>query len=104
MPRWTETHEDQVAIAKIGQEMPLGGLVEVTLTDGQELEGVLLRSNAGNNAGQGGWQYYGECEVQSKTGQRWVIDYLDIKSVKNIWSPEKAEEYENLGLIKIQRE
>lgn len=101
MPRWTETHQDQVRIARIGQEIPIGGIVEITLIDGRRIEGVLQRTNMGNNAGQGGWQYYGECEIQSKDRQRWVIDYLDIESARNVWSEQKAEEYEGLGLIKI---
>jgi hypothetical protein len=90
-----------VRIARINQEMPIGGIVEITLTDGKIIEGILRRNNVGNNAGQGGWQYYGECEIETKDNQRWVIDYLDIESARNAWSDEKAREYENLGLIKI---
>jgi len=101
MARWTESNQDQIQIAKVSQEMPIGGLVEITLLNGEKFEGVLQRSNLGNNAGQGGWQYYGECEIQTKDHQRWVIDFLDIESAQNIWSDEKAKEYKGLGLIKI---
>ena len=101
MPRWTETYQDQVRIARVGKEMPIGGLVEITLIDGSRIEGVLHRTNMGNNAGQGGWQYYGECEIQTKDGQRWVVDFLDIETARNVWSEDKAREYENLGIIKI---
>lgn len=101
MPRWTETYQDQVRIAKISRDMPIGGLVEITLESKRCIEGVLHRSHSGNNAGRDGWQYYGECEVQTKEGQRWVIDFLDIESVRSIWSEEKAQEYEGLGLITI---
>lgn len=101
MPRWTEIRQDQVRIAKISQEMLIGGIVEITLIDNRMFEGVLQRINMGNNAGQGGWQYYGECEIQTKDRQRWVIDFLDIKIARSVWGEEKAKEYENLGLIEI---
>lgn len=104
MPRWTTTLQEQVRIAEVSRDLPIGGLVEIELIDGGRLEGVLHRSNVGNNAGTGGWQYYGECEVQSKGGQRWVVDFLDIASVRNAWSEQLAAEYEELGLIEIQRQ
>ncbi|MCC8988783.1 MAG: hypothetical protein LM523_13920 [Candidatus Contendobacter sp.] len=70
------------------------------LKDGTAVEGVLRRTNCGNNAGQGSWKYYGECEIEDPNKQRWVIDYLDIESVSNLWKARSAE-YERLGLITI---
>ena len=56
MPRWTQTHDDQIHLSRISQDMPVGGIVEITLTDGTCIEGVLHRSNIGNNPGRNGWQ------------------------------------------------
>lgn len=101
MARWTESFTDQQHLAKIVEQMPIGGIALLTLSDGTIIEGVLRRVNIGNNAGRGGWSYYGECEIETRNNQRWVIDYLDVKSAVNIWSDTKAEEYERLGLITI---
>ncbi|MFI8978882.1 hypothetical protein [Ectopseudomonas khazarica] len=104
MARWTQTIQDQQHIAKVNEQMPIGGIAVITLLDGTRVEGVLRRMNAGNNAGRGGWSYYGECEVEDKSRQRWVIDYLDIKSAERIWNENIAAEYEELGLITIVRQ
>jgi len=101
MARWTESFADQKQIATVSQQMPVGGIVKLVLADGTAVEGVLRRMNVGNNAGQGGWRYYGECEIETKDRQRWVIDYLDVKSAANAWSDATATEYERLGLIAI---
>lgn len=103
MARWTKTTQDQEHISEINKQMPIGGVAIITLLDGRRIEGVLRRMNSGNNAGHGGWSYYGECEIEDKNKQRWVIDYLDIRSAQKIWSDEIAAEYERLGLITIVR-
>ena len=89
MPRWTETYQDQIQISKIAQEMPIGGIVSITLKGGRNIEGVLRRSNVGNNAGEGGWKYYGECEIETLDKQRYIIDYLDIESAIDVSSENK---------------
>lgn len=99
MARWTETPSDQKQISTISQQMLVGGIVKIVLIDGTVVEGVLRRINIGNNAGRGGWRYYGECELETKDHSRWVIDYLDIKSAANAWNESTAAEYERLGLI-----
>jgi hypothetical protein len=86
MARWTETPQDVRRLSEISRQMPIGGNVAITLLDGRVLDGLLIRYNAGNNAGQGGWRFcgwrfYGECEIEAESRQRWVIDFLDIKSV-----------------------
>ncbi|WP_421174633.1 hypothetical protein [Aeromonas enteropelogenes] len=101
MARWTVTFDDQKHIATIGQQIPIGGIARIMLKDGTTIEGVLRRLNVGNNAGRGGWQYYGECEIETKDRSRWVVDYLDINSATSFWNEEVAAEYEQLGLITI---
>lgn len=101
MARWTETQSDQRRISEISQQMPIGGIVAITLIDGTTVEGVLRRVNVGNNAGRGGWCYYGECEIETKDFRRWVIDYLDIQTAASAWNDANAAEYERLGLISI---
>jgi hypothetical protein len=101
MARWTENFADQQHIATISSQIPIGGIARIVLNDGTVIEGVLRRENAGNNAGRGGWQYYGECEIETKDRSRWVIDFLDIKSASNLWNDTIAAEYERLGLITI---
>ena len=103
MARWTESVSDQRQVAVISQQMPVGFIVKITLCDGNVIEGVLRRVSAGNNAGRGGWKYYGECEIEMKDRKRWVIDYLDIQSVVSISNDQVSLEYEQLGLITMLR-
>jgi len=102
MARWTESARDERHLAEIQQQLPIGGIVELELSDGTPLEGVLRHENLGNNGGDGGWRYYGECEVD-RDGQRYVVDLLDCNSARSVWSEEKAREYEDLGLIERHR-
>lgn len=101
MARWTETAADQKHMARIASEIPIGGITRIVLNDGTVIEGVLRRMNVGNNAGRGGWQYYGECEIETKDNSLSVVDYLDIKSASRMWNETIAAEYERLGLITI---
>lgn len=100
MPRFTRTIQDQKHLSTIAQTIQPFGIIEITLIDGQVFEGVIRRSSLGNNAGKGGWQYYGEVEIETLQGQRVVIDYLDIQSTKDVWSS-KSKNYEDAGLISI---
>lgn len=83
--------------------MPIGGLVRLELGGGRSVEGVLRRTQGGNNAGQGGWQYYGECEIETKDRSRWVIDYLDIEFAASSWTEANIKEYEDLGQISVRK-
>lgn len=103
MARWTETFADQNHMATISQQIPVGDITRIVLNDGTVIEGVFRRMNVGNNAGQGGWKYCGECEVETKDHARLVLDYLDIKSASSMWNDATADEYEHLGLITIVR-
>lgn len=100
MARWTETHSDLVRIATAQKEIPISGIVSMRLTDGSTIEGVIRRMNFGNNAGRGGWRYYGEYELESIDGNRWVVDVLDIESALNVWQ-NRSTAYEAAGLITI---
>ena len=99
MARWTETFADQNHMVTISQHIPVGDIVRIVLNDGTVIEGVFRRMNIENNAGQGGWKYCGECEIETKDHSRFVLDYLDIKSATSVWSDPIAAEYEHLGLI-----
>lgn len=101
MARWTNTYKDTIHLTTISEQMPIAGIVRLELLNGIILEGVIRRLHLGNNAGEGGWKYYGECELEDVNKQRYVVDYLDIMNAKNIWTDEKAKEYEALGLITI---
>ena len=100
MARWTETHADMVRIAAAPREIPMFGIVSMHLSDGSSIEGVIRRINFGNNAGRGGWRYYGEYELESIDGTRWVIDVLDIESAHSVWESRHAD-YEAAGRISI---
>lgn len=102
MARWTETHADLVHIASALKEIPISGIVSMRLSDGSSIEGVIRRMNFGNNAGRGGWRYYGEYELESIDGARWVIDVLDIESACEVWESRHAD-YEAAGRISIIR-
>lgn len=69
--------------------------------EGLTLEGVLRNISVGNNAGQGGWQYYGECQIDDKAGTRHILDYLDIDDVIALNDTHTLDQYERLGLIQI---
>ena len=102
MARWTETHADLVRIASALKEIPVSGIVSMRLSDGSSIEGVIRLMNFGNNAGRGGWRYYGEYELESIDGARWVIDVLDIESACDMWKSRHAD-YEAAGRINIIR-
>ena len=104
MARWTETFADQNHMVTISQHIPVGDIVRIVRNDGTAIEGVFRRMNIENNAGQGGWKYCGECEIETKDRSRFVLDYLDIKSASSIWSDPVATEYEHLGLITTGKE
>jgi hypothetical protein len=101
MPRFTDTYQDVKHLSEIGQQMPVGGIVEITLINGDTIEGVYRGGSVGNNAGAAGsWRYYGEATIETKSREQITVDYLDIRSVRLVWA-QKAKEYEALGLIKI---
>ncbi|WP_157982611.1 hypothetical protein [Simplicispira lacusdiani] len=100
MARWTETHADMVHMATIQKEFPIFGIVSVALKNGSTIEGVIRRVNFGNNAGRGGWRYYGEYELETIEGNRWVIDILDIDSAHDVWQSRHTA-YQAAGLITI---
>ena len=103
MARLTQNHDEVMHLVNISRQIPIGGIARITLLNGTIIEGVTRRISQGNNAGRGGWQYYGELEIETKNNERRVIDYLEIKSALNIWSDSKATEYEQLGLITIMK-
>jgi hypothetical protein len=89
-------------MATVPKEIPFAGIVEMRLKNGEAIEGVIRRMNFGNNAGQGGWQYYGEYEIETINKQRWVIDVLDIESARAAPQSRYAD-YEAQGLITIRK-
>ncbi len=101
MARWTETFADQNHMITISQHIPVGDIVRIVLNDGTVIEGAFRRMNIENNAGQGGWKFRGECEIETKDHARFVLDYLDIKSAASIWNDPVSTEYLHLGLISI---
>ena len=101
MPRWTETFADLNHMATISLHIPVGDIVQIVLNDGTVIEGVFRSMNIQNNAGQDGWKYCGECEIETKDHSRFVLDYLDIKSASSIWNDPVSSEYVRLGLITI---
>ncbi|MFZ2307549.1 MAG: hypothetical protein WAW73_07280 [Rhodoferax sp.] len=101
MARWTETADDARRIARVVREMPLSGIVSVTLLNGTRIDGVLRKVSVGNNAGEGGWRYYGECEVETKDRKVFAIDFIDVELAIDAWNATTVAEYERLGLISI---
>lgn len=102
MARWTETHADLERVAAATKDIPVSGIVCMRLSDGSTIEGVIRRINFGNNAGRGGWRYYGEYELENIDGTRWVVDVLDIESANDVWQSRHAD-YEAAGRITVVR-
>jgi hypothetical protein len=103
MARWTENFADLNHIADISRQIPIGDIAHIALKDGTTIEGIVRRVNLDNNAGQGGWKYCGECEVEKKDHSHLTLDFLDIKAASSLWDDPTAAEYERLGLISIVR-
>ncbi|MCQ1778246.1 hypothetical protein NOJ05_13645 [Neorhizobium galegae] len=99
MARWTRSAEERNHVSRIGGEVTQASIVMLTLKNGQRIEGAVRRFQSGNNAGIGGWQYYGEVEIEGPEA-RYTIDFLDIDRVDNVWEMRK-DEYEKAGIIEI---
>jgi hypothetical protein len=84
MARWTSSYNEQKQFAQINRDIPIFGRVQIILHNEKIIEGLICGHRVGNNAGQGGWEYYGVCEVAVGDGPRLLIDYLDIKSIVEI--------------------
>jgi hypothetical protein len=99
MARWTSSRNDELKIAKANEQIPVGGILRIKLTNGTIVEGVLRGMRVGNDAGQGGvWKYYGESDLQTLGKQTITVDHLDIDTVENIWD-EAHEQYVSEGII-----
>lgn len=101
MPRWATTREEQIHVARISQNMPIGGIVLVELSSGAApFQAVLRGERAGNNAGQGGvWKYYGEIDVETLSGERHTLDYFDLKNVTRVSDSAVMDMFHRAGLI-----
>ncbi|MBW4057059.1 MAG: hypothetical protein HIU83_17030 [Proteobacteria bacterium] len=99
MTRCAETNREIKHLIEIKEQINSSGMIiRITLNDGRKIDGVVRSGRNGNLNGEG--NYYGEITIETEDRQMWSIDYLDIKSVANIWKL-KAAEYERLGLITI---
>ncbi|MET3373594.1 hypothetical protein ABIC89_002656 [Variovorax boronicumulans] len=99
MARWTSSIDDILKIRLVARQIPLDGIARIVLLDDTVVEGVIREVNVGNSGGYGGWQYYGECQIETKKKKLRTVDYLDVRSASNAWSKETAAEYERLGLL-----
>lgn len=103
MACFTRTIVEQQHLARISTQMPIGGIVRMVLASGLALEGVLRSSSYGNNAGKGGWQYYGESVIEDTSCKQHIVDHLDIDDVILMNDEYTLGEYERLGLIELVR-
>jgi len=104
MARFTNTNAEVHHLVKIQDQMPLWGIVELELQDGQTIEGVIIRSSIGNNAGSAGnsWptSYYAEVAVKSLDGRTWLIDFLDVKRARDV-TAHLMPDFEKVGLVRV---
>ena len=79
MLRWTSSYQDEHKIAGFPDFVHafVGEPIVVTLNDGRRLAGAFYSSSSGNNAGEGGWAYYGGFALETDVGT-FEIDYLDV--------------------------
>lgn len=104
MARWTSSIDDILKIRLVAWQIPLDGIARIVLLDDTIVEGVIREVHVGNSGGHGGWQYYGECQIETRKKKLRSVDYLDVRSASSIWSKETAAEYERLGLlVNVQR-
>ncbi|MDP9877695.1 hypothetical protein J2W25_002000 [Variovorax boronicumulans] len=104
MARWSSSIDDILKIRLVARQIPLDGIARIVLLDDTAIEGVIREVNVGNSGGHGGWQYYGECQIETRKKHLRTVDYLDVRSASSIWSRETAAEYERLGLlVNVQR-
>lgn len=104
MARLTRSPAEVYHLIEVHKQIPPWGIVELNLESGQTIEGLIMRSSSGNNAGSGGtpWptSYYAEVTVQSVDGRTWLIDYLDVKSARDV-SSSRIGDFEKAGLVRI---
>lgn len=104
MGRFTTSAAEIQHIAKMHKQIPVWGIVVFELQNGQKIEGLVMRSNLGTDAGSGGnpWptSYHAELTVQSIDGQAWLIDYLDVKSASDV-TAQRMTEFQNAGLVSV---
>lgn len=104
MARFTTSSAEALHLVEMQGQIPVWGIVEFELRNGQKIEGLIMRSSFGNNAGSGGnpWptSYCAEVTVQSIDGRAWLIDYLDVKSARDV-STRRMPDFEKVGLVRI---
>ena len=84
MAQWTNGPADERHLSDISGQLPIAGRVRILLKDGRVFEGIIRGGSVGNNAGKGGWRYYGQCDVEGSNGQVMTVDYMDIQSASSV--------------------
>lgn len=104
MARFTASTAEVHHLLKIQKQIPMWGILEFELQNGQIIVGLIMRSSFGNNAGSAGrpWptSYYAEVTVQSVDSRTWLIDFLDVKFARDV-SAQRMSDFENVGLVRF---
>ena len=104
MSRWTNKPYEIQKISELSRQLAGSVIVHVVLENGISIEGAIRNIQIGNNASSiridGGWNYYGNFDIEALDNQLFNIDFCDVKSITNMWN-ERKEQYEKAGLIQI---
>lgn len=104
MTRFTASSAEIKHLVEINGQVPMSGIVELKLHNDQIIEGLIIRLSVGNNAGNVGnsspTSYYGEVTVKSEDGQISPVDFLDVKSARDV-TTQRMPTFEKLDIVKI---
>lgn len=104
MTRYTVSNAEIIHLVKMNEQIPMTGIVLLELMNGQTIEGLITAMSTGNNAGKAtnasATQYYGNMKVTSADGKSSTIDFLDVKSARDV-SIQRMPEFERLGIVRI---
>lgn len=103
MARFTQSLKDVKHLVSVQGALPIAGIVQCTLANGEVVEGVIRGASQGNNGqylNPAAMQYYAEVTIEGLNGNTRTIDYLDIVAVADVWAQRSAA-YADAGRIKI---
>ena len=105
MARWTQSAQEVSHIVQINknfwQALEDGFIISLTKNNGEKVEGVCAGSHVRNNASPNNpiTSYCCEITLHLLNGDISTIDFLDVREVVNVTSPDKLKEYAAAGLI-----
>ena len=109
MARWTQSAKERSHLVQINenlyQALNDGFIIRLIMNNGEKVEGVYAGSHFRNDASPNNpiTNYCCEITLHLLNGDITSIDFLDIREVVNVTSPDKLKEYAAAGVIIIDK-